>query len=69
MFVWNVYLCFVLLFIMSSTNNILPSIERLKGRENYASWKFAMQAFLQLDELWEVVSGEKTDESKDKKAL
>lgn len=44
-------------------------VEKLRGRENYATWKFAMQAWLQLDDLWEVVSGTKIDETKDRKAL
>lgn len=27
-------------------------VEKLQGRENYASWKFAMQAFLECEDLW-----------------
>lgn len=30
-------------------------VERLLGRENYSSWKFAMKAYLTHDELWDVV--------------
>ena len=33
------------------------SVEKLQGRENYASWKFAMQAFLECEELWGCVQG------------
>lgn len=44
-------------------------VEKLKGRENYANWKFAVQAWLQLDDLWEVVTGESKNEAKDRKAL
>lgn len=33
----------------------LPSIERLLGRENWSTWKFAVQTFLELEELWEAV--------------
>lgn len=33
----------------------LPSIELLHGRENWSTWKFAVQTFLELEDLWEVV--------------
>lgn len=36
----------------------LPSIEKLKGRENYDSWKFAVQAYLELEDLWTCVQSE-----------
>lgn len=45
------------------------SVEKLIGRDNYSEWKFAMKALLELDDLWDVVSGTETDEKKDKKAL
>lgn len=32
-------------------------IEKLQRRNNYASWKFAMQAFLECEELWRCVQG------------
>uniref|UniRef100_A0A1Y1L7N1 Uncharacterized protein n=1 Tax=Photinus pyralis TaxID=7054 RepID=A0A1Y1L7N1_PHOPY len=44
-----------------------PPIERLKGRENYDSWKFAVQAYLEDLELWECVTGTVTDAKKDTK--
>lgn len=33
-------------------------IEKLARRENYASWKFAMQAYLQSEDLWGCVEGD-----------
>lgn len=49
--------------------NVNIPVEKLKGRENFASWKFAMQAWLQLDDLWDIVTAEKVDPIKDRKAL
>lgn len=34
-------------------------IEKLQGRENYASWKFAMRALLEGEDLWGCVQGTK----------
>lgn len=39
--------------VHSSTS--LPSIELLVGRENWSTWKFAVQTFLELEDLWEAV--------------
>lgn len=36
---------------MSPSANVLQ-IEKLVGRENYASWKFAMRALLESEDLW-----------------
>lgn len=36
----------------------------MKGRENYDSWKFAVQARLEDLELWEGIQGTETDEKK-----
>ncbi|XP_015124956.1 uncharacterized protein LOC107046765, partial [Diachasma alloeum] len=36
----------------SNSHHGLQPIERLKGRENYASWKFAMKAYLEMEDLW-----------------
>lgn len=33
------------------------SIEKLKGRENFATWKFAMEHYLRLEGLWETIDG------------
>lgn len=35
----------------------IPQIERLVGRENYETWKFAVEAYLRLDDLWCVIDG------------
>ncbi|EZA58140.1 hypothetical protein X777_01868 [Ooceraea biroi] len=35
-------------------------MEKLVGRENYASWKFAMQAYLESEDLWGCVTGAQT---------
>jgi len=46
----------------------LAQIEKLKGRENYDSWKFAVQTYLEHEELWECVTGEENDTKKVTKA-
>ncbi|XP_058828385.1 uncharacterized protein LOC131688230 [Topomyia yanbarensis] len=33
----------------------LPGIERLAGRDNWPTWKFAVQTFLELEDLWSAV--------------
>lgn len=35
----------------------MPAIEKLRGRENYLSWKIAMEACLQYEDLWGCVQG------------
>ncbi|KAK9708277.1 protein of unknown function (DUF4219) [Popillia japonica] len=35
--------------------NFLPSIEKLSGRENYNNWAFAMQAYLEHEDLWSCI--------------
>lgn len=46
-----------------STNSNLPLIEKLKGRENYNTWQFAMKNYLELEDLWSCVEGK--DETQD----
>ncbi|KAJ8967368.1 hypothetical protein NQ317_017455 [Molorchus minor] len=48
--------------------NQLPPIERLKGRENYDTWKFAVQTYLEHEELWSAVEGTEIDGKKVTKA-
>ncbi|EJY57990.1 AAEL017254-PA [Aedes aegypti] len=33
----------------------LPSIQLLQGRNNWSTWRFAVQTFLELEDLWETV--------------
>lgn len=42
----------------------LPLIDKLKGRENFNTWKFAMQVYLEHEDLWKCVDGTETDERK-----
>ncbi|RLU23300.1 hypothetical protein DMN91_003504 [Ooceraea biroi] len=46
----------------------LPAIAKLKGRENYTTWKIAMKNLSQLDGLWKAVLGTETNEDKRAKA-
>lgn len=50
------------------STSILASIEKLKGRENYSSWKFSMQNYLQLEGLSKCITGEETEEKKNAQA-
>lgn len=49
-----------------SQHQSLP-IERLKGRENFDTWKFAVQAYLEDLELWECITETDPDKKKDTK--
>lgn len=42
----------------------IPQIERLKGRENWEQWKFAVNAYFEMEGLWSSVEGKETDVSK-----
>jgi len=46
----------------------LPSITKLKGRENFSTWKIAMENCLQLDGLWKAVLGTESSDEKDARA-
>lgn len=50
------------------SSNAMASIQKLKGRENYESWKFAVRAFLEIENLWGYIDGtsEETDDKKNK---
>ncbi|GBP32006.1 Retrovirus-related Pol polyprotein from transposon TNT 1-94 [Eumeta japonica] len=45
------------------SNNNMTLIERLTGRDNFASWKFAVKTYLEHEDLWECVSGTGEDAS------
>ncbi|KAG7300019.1 hypothetical protein JYU34_017061 [Plutella xylostella] len=51
-----------------SSNASAFSIDKLIGRDNYSTWKFAVQTYLEHEELWECVEGTNVDQKKDKKA-
>ncbi len=46
-------------------SGVLSSIEKLKGRENYQTCKFAVRAFLEMENLWSSVDG--TSDEQDEK--
>ncbi|XP_054261076.1 coiled-coil domain-containing protein 170-like isoform X1 [Macrosteles quadrilineatus] len=57
-----------------SASSGLPIVEKLQGRENFSTWKFAMKAYLVHDDLWDVIEETPPDpisdnwKKKDKKA-
>lgn len=53
-------------FVMSTS--ILSSIEKLKGRENFSSWKFSIENYLELEDLSNCLSGTETDAKKNTRA-
>lgn len=53
---------------MSSPLHEIPSIERLKGRENYPIWKFTTQVYLEHEDMWGCIEGTDTDARKMAKA-
>lgn len=53
---------------MASNSGMFSSIERLKGRDNYDTWKFMVQAFFEHEDLWKCVEGSETDGTKNIKA-
>ena len=50
------------------SSSIIPFIEKLKGRENYYTWKFAVQNFLEHEELWDAILGIESNQKKVTKA-
>ena len=45
------------MFFVKMAQNYTPVIEKLKGRENYNTWKFGMQAYLEHEDLWGCIQG------------
>lgn len=41
---------------LDMSSSILSSIEKLKGRENYSTWKFSMENYLALEDLSSCIS-------------
>lgn len=50
-----------------SSSGILGSIEKLKGRDNYATWKIIVRAYLESESLWTSVAGTSTETDSTKK--
>jgi len=53
---------------MSNNTSALPAIEKLRGRENYNTWQFALESYLELDGLWKCVLGTEPDIEKNARA-
>lgn len=51
-----------------ASSSRLSSIDKLVGRENFNTWKFAMRNYLEHEQLWKAVLGTETDVEKDTKA-
>lgn len=47
---------------MSNDSEAISAVEKLPSRENYSTWQFAMQSYLELDGLRKSVPGTETDE-------
>lgn len=52
-----------------SANSGFHNIPLLKGRENYETWKFAAQAILDVEGLWDIVSGTESEHNPEKVAI
>ena len=48
--------------------NFIGSLDKLRGRENYPTWKFAVKSYLEHEELWDAVLGKEDDAKKVTKA-
>lgn len=49
------------------SSNVNFNIEKLHGRENYSSWAYAMENYLEIEDLWGCVTGDIIDDSKCRK--
>lgn len=49
---------------MASNSGMFSSIERLKGRDNYDTWKFVVQAYFEHEDMWQCVVGTDTTDAK-----
>lgn len=50
-----------------ASSNVVATIQKLKGRDDYDSWKFVVQAYLESEGLWSIVKGTSTEANEDKK--
>lgn len=51
-----------------ASSSVLPAIDKLTGRDNFNMWKFAVQTYLEHEELWKAVLGTENDAAKITKA-
>lgn len=54
---------------MASHNSMIPAIAKLLGRENFCTWQFAVQAYLEHEGLWKSIVGEGTEAETDEEKL
>lgn len=50
------------------STSFLASIEKLRGRDNYSTWKFSIENYLDLEDLSKCITDEETDAKKNAKA-
>lgn len=48
----------------SGSSSLLATVEKLRGRENYSTWAFAMQNYFDLEELSGALDGTETDKKR-----
>lgn len=53
---------------MATSSNFMSTIEKLDGRDNFSTWKFAVQSYLEHEGLWKCVLGEDNDPVNNTKA-
>lgn len=52
-----------------SSNNPLTLIEKLTGRDNYSTWRFAVKTYLEHEELWDCIENPTGDAANQKRDL
>ncbi|CAH2100028.1 unnamed protein product [Euphydryas editha] len=52
-----------------SSNNPLTMIEKLTGRDNYSTWRFAVKTYLEHEELWDCIENPTGDVANQKRDL
>lgn len=50
-----------------ASSNFVSTIVKLKGRDDYDSWQFVVQAYLESEGLWSIVDGTSTEADENKK--
>ena len=54
---------------MASNQNLLPTINKLVGRENFLTWQFAAKAYMEHEGLWKCIAGEGDEAETDAEKL